>query len=91
MLIVVVLLATVILRVGVVLLAVYLLLPRGGRCRACRTEMLRLSNGLLDRWVPALERRWCLACGWSGIVRRVRLPRTDQTDRSFVQKIVPRP
>ena len=91
MLIVLVLLATVILRVGVVLVAVYLLLPRGPQCRACSTEMLRVSSGALDRWVPALERRWCLSCGWSGIVRRARLARADQPDRPFVKKIVPGP
>ncbi|HEU5320851.1 MAG TPA: hypothetical protein VFX28_08610 [Methylomirabilota bacterium] len=70
MLIVAVLLATVVLRVAVVCWAVYLLLPRGPVCRRCDNEMIRLRNRLLDAWVPVLERRWCLACGWNGVVRR---------------------
>ena len=70
MLIVVVLLATVVLRVAVVCWAVYLLLPRGPVCRACGIEMIHLRNRFVDTVLPVLERRWCLACGWSGIVRR---------------------
>ena len=70
MLIVIVLLATVALRVALVTWAVYLLLPRGARCRACHTEMLRLRNAFLARFLPVLERRWCLTCGWNGVVRR---------------------
>ena len=70
MLIVIVLLATVALRVAIVSFAVYLLLPRGPRCRSCHTEMLRLKNAFLARCLPALERRWCLTCGWNGVVRR---------------------
>jgi hypothetical protein len=70
MLIVMVLLATVVLRVALVAFAVYLLLPRGPRCRACGADMLRLQNAFLVRCLPALERRWCLTCGWNGVVRR---------------------
>ena len=70
MLVVLVLLATVALRVAVVAAAVYLLLPRGAQCRACRADMLRLRNRLLEACLPVLERRWCLGCGWNGVVRR---------------------
>jgi hypothetical protein len=79
MLIVLVLLATVVLRVALVSWAVFLLLPRGPQCRACQTEMLRLQNRLLDRWLPALERRWCLTCGWNGVVRRGPVPNPHPT------------
>ena len=79
MLIVLVLMATVVLRLAVVIGAVYLLLPRGPVCRACDVEMVRIRNRFLERWLPVLERRWCLECGWSGVVRRgPRFPRRMQ-------------
>ena len=63
MLVVVVLLATVLLRVAIVTAVVYLLLPQGALCPHCNVEMVA---------VPVLQRRWCLECGWNGVVRRVR-------------------
>jgi hypothetical protein len=72
MLVVVVLLATVLLRVAIVTAVVFLLLPQGALCPHCNLEMIAVRNRLLDRLVPALQRRWCLECGWNGVVRRVR-------------------
>ena len=72
MLVVVVLLVTVALRVAIVTAVVYLLLPRGPLCPHCGIEMVPLRNRFLDRLLPALQRRWCLDCGWDGVVRRVR-------------------
>lgn len=69
---VVVLLATVVLRVAIILAVAYLLLPRGPLCPHCGIEMVALRNRFFDRLLPALQRRWCLECGWNGIVRRVR-------------------
>lgn len=66
-----VLLATVLLRVAIVTAVVYLLLPRGPLCPHCRAEMMPIRNRLFDRLVPALQRRWCLECGWNGVVRRL--------------------
>lgn len=79
MLIVLVLLATVLLRVVLVTWVVYLLLPRGPQCRTCQTIMLRLQNRFLDGWLRVLERRWCLTCGWNGVVRRGPAPTTHPT------------
>jgi hypothetical protein len=70
MLIVGVLLATVLLRFMLIVIAVYYLLPRGTRCPTCQTEMLPIRHPLLDRLCPVLQRRWCLECGWNGVVRR---------------------
>lgn len=67
-----VLLATVLLRVAIVTAVVYLLLPRGPLCPHCRAEMMPIRNRFFDRLLPALQRRWCLECGWNGVVRRVR-------------------
>src|SRR2546429_9802581 len=70
MLVVVVLLATVLLRVAIVTAVVYLLLPQGALCPHCNVEMVAVRNRVLDRLVPVLQRRWCLECGWNGVVRR---------------------
>src|SRR2546423_4876452 len=70
MLVVVVLLATVLLRVAIVTAVVYLLLPQGPLCPHCNFEMVAIRNRALDRLVPVLQRRWCLECGWNGVVRR---------------------
>ena len=72
MLVVVVLLVTVAMRVAIVTAVVYLLLPRGPLCPHCGIEMVPLRNRFVDRLLPALQRRWCLECGWDGVVRRVR-------------------
>jgi hypothetical protein len=69
-LIVLVLLVTVLLRLTLIGCAVYLLLPRGPVCRQCDLEMARIRNRGLERLFPWVERRWCMTCGWSGIVRR---------------------
>src|SRR2546430_6143051 len=70
MLVVVVLLVTVLLRVAIVTAVVYLLLPQGLLCPHCNFEMVAIRNRVLDRLVPVLQRRWCLECGWNGVVRR---------------------
>ena len=73
MLVVLVLLVTVAMRVAIVTAVVYLLLPRGPLCPHCGIEMAPLRNRFFDRLLPALQRRWCLECGWDGVVRRVRV------------------
>ena len=82
MLVVVVLLATVLLRLAIVTAVVYLLLPQGPRCPHCSLDMVAIRNRFFDLLVPLLERRWCMECGWNGVVRRVRGART----RSRVQR-----
>jgi hypothetical protein len=72
MLIVVVLLSTVLMRLAIVLAVVYRLLPRGPLCPHCQIEMVPIRNRFFDRLLPVLQRRWCLECGWNGIVRRIR-------------------
>jgi hypothetical protein len=70
MLVVLVLLATVVMRLAIVSVVVYLLLPRGPACPHCGEPMAALRNRVLTRLLPTLERRWCLECGWDGVVRR---------------------
>jgi hypothetical protein len=72
MLVVLVLLVTVVMRLAIVTAVVYLLLPRGPVCPHCGLEMAAVRNRFFDGLLPALQRRWCLKCGWDGLVRRVR-------------------
>jgi hypothetical protein len=72
MLIVVVLLVTVLMRFAIITAVVYLVLPAGPLCPHCKIEMVSIRNRFFDRLLPALQRRWCLECGWNGLVRRVR-------------------
>lgn len=74
MLIAAVLFATVLLRFALVAVAAYLLLPRGSSCPRCATEMALIRRPLLRRLAPVLEHRWCLECGWHGVVRRTAAP-----------------
>lgn len=70
MLVVLVLLATVLMRVALVATIAYWLLPKGSLCPRCQFEMLRIRNRFLAHALPLIERRWCFECGWNGVVRR---------------------
>lgn len=72
-LIVVVLLATVVLRVIFVAAFTYLVLPRGTACPHCGAALSQVHTGWLGL-LAGVERRFCLECGWTGIVRRARRP-----------------
>lgn len=70
--IVVVLFATVVLRVVFVAALAYLILPRDNQCPHCGMELQHVHS----RWsvLTGLERRFCLECGWAGLGRRTRPP-----------------
>ena len=87
MLVVAVLLTTVLMRVAIIGAVAYLLLPQGSLCPHCGVEMVAIRNRFFDRLLPALQRRWCLECGWNGVVRRVRNART----RTHTRRPTPRP
>lgn len=70
MLIVGVLFATVLLRFALVAVLTYVLLPRGPDCPHCGVKLTQIRHTLLQRIVPRLEHRWCLECGWHGLVKR---------------------
>lgn len=48
---------------------VFIALGVGPRCPACRGATIRVRSPW-RRLVPWLERRWCTACYWEGLVRR---------------------
>lgn len=70
-LIVLVLLATVLLRFVLVVALAYLVLPRGIQCPHCAAPLHQVQAGW---WgiVTGVERRFCLECGWAGLVRHRR-------------------
>jgi len=76
-LIVVVLLATVLLRFVLVAALAYLVLPRGTVCPHCAAPLNQVQAGWWSV-VTGLERRFCLECGWTGVVRRTRRVATDR-------------
>ncbi|HUL04586.1 MAG TPA: hypothetical protein VLV16_15295 [Gemmatimonadales bacterium] len=76
MLIVAVLLFTVLLRLIIITVVVYLLLPAGPLCPHCKIDMVPIRNRFVDTFLPMLQRRWCLECGWNGVTRRIRAART---------------
>lgn len=70
-----VLLATVGLRLGLVLVVVWLIVPRRVRCPLCDEPLVGVRLAPPARWLR-LETRWCLACGWQGVGKcaRTRAP-----------------
>ena len=85
MLVVLVLLATVLMRVAIITAVAYLLLPRGRVCPHCNVDMLAIRNRFFDLLVPALQRRWCAECGWNGIVRRMQpVPSPTEVRRPLI-------
>ena len=71
MLVVFVLLATVVLRAAIVLTFVYIILPAKRVCPVCGAPLTRIRHSVLRLLIPMIEHRWCLECGWSGVVRQV--------------------
>ena len=88
-LMVIVLLATVVLRFAMAALLAYLLVPRGLACPICRADLLPITHGVASRLFPALQHAWCLDCGWEGVVRRS--AGGDQPRRTLIEEVIPRP
>ena len=72
MLVALVLFATVLLRAGIVMTVVYLMLPKPFSCPRCADKLTLIHHPMLLRLLPQVEHRWCLGCGWSGVVRRMK-------------------
>lgn len=58
-----------VLRIVAATIVFLLILPRGDRCPLCDAVTLRVeSRGVRFLHLP-LAKRWCLACGWEGMMR----------------------
>jgi ribosomal protein S27AE len=82
MLVVVVLFATVLLRAVIVMTFVYFMLPAKRVCPQCGAQLALIQHSVLRRLLPVVEHRWCLDCGWSGVVRQVQSRVIRRTARS---------
>src|SRR2546425_10978885 len=71
MLVVLVLLATVLMRVAIITAVAYLLLPLGPICPHCGADMAAIRNRFFDRLLSALQRRWGVGRGWKRAGTRV--------------------
>lgn len=60
----------VVLRLACIAGIAYLLVPKGRHCPACGAETIPLQRTGLARAFPGIERRWCIACGWSWFRKR---------------------
>ena len=74
MLIVGVLLATVVLRLAIVGAVVYVILPKGFSCPRCSDRLTLIRHPVMKVLLPRVEHRWCMGCGWSGLVTRGKPP-----------------
>src|ERR1051326_2500990 len=77
LIIVAVLFGTVLLRLFLVALVVWLLIPRRRTCPHCSEVTVPIREPDFLRFL-LLERRWCMGCGWNGVSRRGRSKRSEE-------------
>jgi hypothetical protein len=58
-----------VLRVIAATIIFYYILPRGDRCPNCDAATVRVQPGRWGRMFRVVHTRWCLRCGWEGILR----------------------
>jgi len=59
----------------------FYLLPEGDRCPNCDAVTVRVESAFADSFLPWFHKRWCLSCGWQGMLRRGPLsPRPEHSD-----------
>jgi hypothetical protein len=66
---VVILMAAVGLRVALVAVVVWVLIPRRRQCPGCGEKTVAIVAPSAYKWL-LLQRRWCMDCGWQGLCRR---------------------
>ena len=60
-----------VLRIVAATVVFVLILPHGDRCPLCDAVTLRVESPALRRLRLPLVKRWCLTCGWEGVMRRL--------------------
>jgi hypothetical protein len=82
-----------VLRVVAATVVFVLILPRGDHCPLCDAVTVRVRAPVLGR--IRLAKRWCLACGWDGVMRigpggaSVATKAADATDHAHSQVAQP--
>jgi hypothetical protein len=66
---VLVLFVTVLLRLLLVAIVVWLVFPRRRTCPRCNEATVPILESTYLRFI-LLERRWCMSCGWAGVARK---------------------
>lgn len=53
----------------------YVFLPAGRDCPRCASETLPIRSSILRPIRSLASLRWCIACGWEGVMRHAMLRR----------------
>lgn len=71
-----------VLRVIAATVVFLLILPRGDHCPMCDAITVRMQSSIARGSVVRLTKRWCLACGWEGYMRRIAPSEVRDAQRS---------
>ncbi len=63
-------LGLVLIRLAVMGLFLLVIVSVGPGCPACGCEAVLVRSPWLIRRLKWLQRRWCMSCGWQGLLRR---------------------
>jgi hypothetical protein len=77
-----------VLRIIAATIVFVLILPRGDRCPMCDASTLRVHAPALRRFHLPLAKRWCLVCGWEGMMR-IQPPDVSSGDKAARSPAVP--
>lgn len=58
-------------------------LPPGRDCPRCGGETLSIRRAFLRPVYRLLHQRWCMACGWEGMMRQTGRPAPVQLQEAF--------
>ena len=75
-----------VLRVVAATVIFFAMLPPGDRCPNCDNPTTRVASPFSDRLLPWLRKRWCLTCGWQGMLRRGPLTPTQTTSDQLTKQ-----
>jgi hypothetical protein len=76
-----------VLRVVAATVIFLVMLPPGDRCLNCDSPTMRIASPFSDQFMPWLRKRWCLVCGWEGMLRRGPVTAAESTaDRLAKQR-----
>lgn len=75
-----------VLRIIAATVVFYWILPQTDRCPNCDAVTIRLQSRGLARWLPWFRSSWCIACGWSGMLRHGPVSATPATSEASLTR-----
>jgi hypothetical protein len=75
-----------VLRIIAATIVFFWILPEGDRCPNCNAVTLRMQSSGLTRWMPWFRSSWCLACGWSGLLRHGPVTPTSTPEKALTRQ-----